>query len=213
RQVARRLKSCLRETDTLARISGDEFTVIATSLKNPQHASVVAETILKALKDPFKTEDQEFYVSASVGISIYPKDALNAESLQRNADNAMYRAKSRGKNRYEYFVPGLDGSMTQRLELETYLRRALERGEFSLHYQPQFDLQSGRLVGQEALLRWNNPKLGSVAPDKFIPIAEENGLIVPIGAWVLHEACRQTSAWRHAGYPLKGVAVNVSPLQ
>jgi diguanylate cyclase (GGDEF)-like protein/PAS domain S-box-containing protein len=212
-QVARRLKSCLREVDTLARISGDEFTVVATGLRNPQHASVVAETILKALRDPFKAEDQEFYISASVGISIYPKDALNTESLQRNADNAMYRAKSRGKNRFEYFVAEMDAPMPQRLEVESYLRRALERGEFSLHYQPQFDLQSGRLVGQEALLRWNNPKLGSIAPDKFIPIAEENGLIVPIGTWVLHEACRQTSAWRQAGYPLKGVAVNVSAVQ
>ena len=212
-QVARRLKSCLREADTLARISGDEFTVIATGIRNPKHASVVAEALLKALRDPFQSDDQELFVSASVGISMYPQDAMEAETLQRNADNAMYRAKSRGKNRFEYFHPEMRVSMSQRLEVETYLRRALERDEFCVHYQPQFDLQSGRLVGQEALLRWNNPKLGSIRPDEFIPIAEENGLIVPIGTWVLQEACRQTSAWQKAGYPLKGVSVNVSAVQ
>jgi len=213
RQVAERLRSSLRETDTLARMSGDEFTVIATGLKNPQNASLVAETILKALRDPFQVENQELYVSASVGISIYPKDATDAESLQRHADNAMYRAKAQGKNRFEYFMPDIGDSTTTRLELETSLRRALDRGELSLHYQPQFDLQNGKLVGQEALLRWNHPKFGPIAPDQFIPIAEENGLIVPIGAWVLQEACVQTAAWRKAGYRLKGVSVNVSAVQ
>ena len=212
RQVARRLKSCLRETDTLARISGDEFTVIATGMRNPKHASVVAEALLKALRDPFQFDNQELFVTASVGISMYPQDATEAETLQRNADNAMYRAKSRGKNRFEYFLPEMRASISQRLEVESHLRRALERDEFCLHYQPQFDLQNGRLVGQEALLRWNNPKLGSIRPDEFIPIAEENGLIVPIGNWVLQEACRQTCAWQKEGY-LKGVSVNVSAVQ
>jgi diguanylate cyclase (GGDEF)-like protein/PAS domain S-box-containing protein len=213
RQVARRLKSCLRETDTLARMSGDEFTILAAGLRNAHHASLVAESVLKALRDPFHTENQELYITASIGISVYPQDAMDAETLQRNADNAMYRAKSRGKNRVEYFIPEMSASMAQRLEIETHLRYALDRGEFCVHYQPQFDLQSGKLVGQEALLRWTNPKLGSIAPDQFIPIAEENGLIVPIGAWVLQEACRQTSAWRKAGYPLRGVSVNVSAVQ
>jgi EAL domain-containing protein (putative c-di-GMP-specific phosphodiesterase class I) len=169
--------------------------------------------VLKALRDPFQAENQELFVTASVGISVYPRDAVDAETLQRNADNAMYRAKSRGKNCFEYFIPEMSASMAQRVEVETCLRRALDRNEFAVHYQPQFDLQNGRLVGQEALLRWTNPKLGSVAPDQFIPIAEENGLIVPIGRWVLEEACRQTSAWRDGGYPLKGVAVNVSAIQ
>ena len=213
RQVAKRLRACLRETDTLARMSGDEFTIIGAGIKNPKHASLIAETVMKALRDPFQTESQELFVSASVGISVYPRDAVDAETLQRNADNAMYRAKSRGKNRFEYFIPEMSESVVQRVEVESYLRRALDRSEFSLHYQPQFDLQNGRLVGQEALLRWTNPKLGSVAPDQFIPIAEENGLIVPIGNWVLEEACRQTSEWRDTGYPLKGVAVNVSAIQ
>jgi diguanylate cyclase (GGDEF)-like protein/PAS domain S-box-containing protein len=213
RQVAWRLKSCLRETDTLARISGDEFTVTATGLKNPQHASIVAETILKALRDPFQADNQELYVTASIGISVFPQDALEAETLQRNADNAMYLAKSQGKNRFEYFLAEMSAARRQRLELETYLRRALERGEFCVHYQPQFDLQTGNLVGQEALLRWTHPKLGSIAPDQFIPIAEENELIVPIGTWVLQEACRQTATWQRAGYPLKGMAVNVSAVQ
>src|SRR6185503_4595059 len=213
KQVARRLKSALREGDSLARISGDEFTVIASGLRNPRHASVVAEAVLKSLRNPFEVEGQELYISASVGISLYPQDALDAETLQRNADNAMYRAKSGGKNRFEYFLPEMRASMSQRLEVETHLRRALERGEFCVYYQPQFDLQSGRLVGQEALIRWNNPKLGAVGPDQFIPVAEDNGLIVPIGTWVLQEACRQTSAWRQAGYPLKGVSVNVSAIQ
>ncbi len=213
RQVARRLKSCLRESDTLARISGDEFTITATGLKDPQNASRVAETVLKALRDPFQADNQELYVTASVGISIYPQDAIDAETLQRNADSAMYRAKNRGKNRFEYFMAEMSASRRQRLELETCLRRALERREFCVHYQPQFDLQTGRMVGQEALLRWTHPKLGSIPPDQFIPIAEENELIVPIGTWVLQEACRQTAAWQRAGYPLKGMAVNVSAVQ
>lgn len=213
RQVARRLKSCLRESDSLARISGDEFTITAAGLKDPQNASRVAETVLKALRDPFQADNQELYVTASVGISVYPQDAIDAETLQRNADSAMYRAKNRGKNRYEYFLAEMSASRRQRLELETCLRRALERREFCVHYQPQFDLQTGRLVGQEALLRWTHPKLGSIPPDQFIPIAEENELIVPIGTWVLQEACRQTAAWQRAGYPLKGMAVNVSAVQ
>ena len=213
RQVAWRLKSCLREADTLARISGDEFTVTAAGLKNAQDAGVVAEAILKALRNPFQAENQELYVTASVGISVYPRDAIDAETLQRNADSAMYRAKSRGKNRFEYFLAAMSASRRQQLELETCLRRALEHGEFSLHYQPQFDLQTGKLVGQEALLRWTHPKLGSIAPDQFIPIAEESDLIVPIGTWVLQEACRQTAAWRESGYPLTGMAVNVSAVQ
>src|SRR5260370_29623158 len=125
----------------------------------------------------------------------------------------MYRAKSRGKNRFEYFLAAWSASRRQRLELEACLRRALDRGEFFLHYQPQFDLQSGKLVGQEALLRWTNPKLGAISPDQFIPISEESELIVPIGTWVLQEACRQTAAWQRAGYPLKGMAVNVSAVQ
>jgi diguanylate cyclase (GGDEF)-like protein len=212
-QVAWRLKSCLREVDTLARISGDEFTVTAAGLKSAQDASLVAEAILKALRAPFQVENQELYVTASVGISLYPRDAIDAETLQRNADSAMYRAKSRGKNRFEYFLAEMSASRRQRLELESCLRRALDRSEFSLHYQPQFDLQSGKLVAQEALLRWTHPKLGCIAPDQFIPIAEENELIVPIGTWVLQEACRQAAAWQRAGYPLKGIAVNVSAVQ
>jgi diguanylate cyclase (GGDEF)-like protein/PAS domain S-box-containing protein len=213
REVAARLRSCLRASDTLARMSGDEFTVTLTGLQNQQHASVVADMILTLLRNPFVLDGKELYVTASVGISLFPVDAPDADSLQRTADNAMYRAKSRGKNRFEYFLPEMGAAMFQQLEVENYLRRALERREFCLHYQPQFDLQTGRLVGQEALLRWNHPKLGSVAPGKFIPIAEENGLIVPIGTWVLEEACQQTSAWQRAGYPLKGVSVNVSALQ
>lgn len=213
RQVAWKLKSCLRESDSLARMSGDEFTITLTGLKQAQHAQRVAESILEKLRGAFQVEGQELYVTASMGIGIFPQDAPDADNLQRNADNAMYRAKSRGKNRFEAFVPEIGASRLQRLEVENYLRRALERGEFCVHYQPQFDLQSGRLVGQEALIRWNHPKLGSIAPDQFIPIAEETGLIVPIGRWVLQEACRQTSAWQLAGYPLKGVSVNVSALQ
>ncbi|MEO7651643.1 MAG: diguanylate cyclase, partial [Bryobacteraceae bacterium] len=212
-QVAWRLKNCIRETDTLARISGDEFTITATGLRRAENATIVGDAVMSAFQEPFLLENQERYVTASIGISVYPQDAFDAETLQRNADSAMYRAKNAGKNRYQHFIPEMSVSLQEHLEVDTQLRRALERGEFLLHYQPQFELSSGRLVGQEALLRWQHPKLGAIRPDTFIPIAEENGLIVPIGMWVMEHACYQTRAWQQSGYPLKSVAVNVSSLQ
>ncbi|MBI1786378.1 MAG: EAL domain-containing protein [Acidobacteria bacterium] len=213
RQVAWRLRGCVRETDTLARISGDEFTVIATGLKQPEDATVVAEAILNAFRTPFQIEKRELFVTASIGISIYPQDATEATILQRNADSSMYRAKHSGKNGYQYFVPEIGAAISERLELENQLRRALERSEMSLLYQPQFELSNGRLAGHEALLRWNCQRLGRISPGKFIPVAEESGIIIPIGAWVLQHACRQTRTWQKTGYKIDAVSVNVSALQ
>lgn len=213
KQVAWRLAGCIRETDTLARISGDEFTVITTSIEDAQSARRVAESLLDAMRDPFQLEGQEIFMTASIGLSVFPQDAQDGETLLRNADSAMYRAKNRGKNGYQQFAPEMNAAMLERLAVENYLRRALERDEFSLFYQPQFELETGRLVGQEALIRWRHPKLGMVSPDKFIPAAEESGLIVPIGAWVLNTACRQAREWQRSGFPLKAVSVNVSAIQ
>ena len=213
RQVARRLKSRVRESDTLARISGDEFTVIATALKDPQDAQAVAEAILQALRVPFTVETRELFVTVSIGISMYPQDAADSNTLQRHADGAMYRAKNAGKNGFHFFAPEIGAAISERMEVENQLRRALDRRELTLFYQPQFDLSSGRMVGQEALLRWNSGKLGKVSPVRFIPIAEESALIVPIGAWVLEHACTQTRAWRDAGLTVSGMCVNVSALQ
>jgi diguanylate cyclase (GGDEF)-like protein/PAS domain S-box-containing protein len=212
-EVARRLSGCIRETDTLARISGDEFTLIATGLKDHSGARRLADAILNALHDPFEMDGHELYATASIGISYYPKDAEDAETLLQNADNAMYRAKNGGKNRFEYFAPEMTTASAERLAVENYLRRALDRSEFVLYYQPQFELETGRQVGQEALLRWKHPKLGMVPPDKFIPAAEESGLIVPIGRWVLEESCRQAREWQREDKSIRSISVNVSAIQ
>ncbi|MBI1879990.1 MAG: EAL domain-containing protein [Chloroflexi bacterium] len=213
RQVTERLRSYLREEDTLARIGGDEFTIVLTELQGPQAAATIARRILEILTSPFTIRGQELIVTTSIGISLYPTDGNEADELLHKADNALYRCKQEGKNSYRFYTSEIGELVHEQLLLRYQLRDGLEGGEFLLYYQPQLKVSDGRLVGLEALLRWNHPELGLVSPAKFIPIAEENGLIVPIGAWVLREAGRQNRAWQQAGYPALRIAVNVSPLQ
>ena len=211
-QVARRLESCIRRTDTLARMGGDEFTLLLTELHDQQYVLTVAQKLLDALQTPFQIDTFELFVTASIGISVYPRDGKDAATLQRNADSAMYCAKNRGKNNFQLFVPEINASALESLEIENALRRALENYEFQLRYQPQVSIDGG-LTGLEALLVWNHPKLGIISPRQFIPVAEECGLIIPIGSWVLKQACSQAAEWRRAGFPPVKVAVNVSVIQ
>lgn len=210
--VAQRLLECLRGGHVLCRIGGDEFAIILESSTDIEGEGL-AEKILVALSAPFDVDVHEIYVTASVGISIYPDDAADMETLTRHADNAMYQAKSKGKNAYEKFHPELNQRVQKRLSIENSLRKALERRELVLYYQPQVSLRDGRLVGMEALLRWNSPELGMVSPLEFIPVAEDSGLIVPIGRWVMHSACKQIAAWRDAGLGAVQVSVNLSARQ
>jgi diguanylate cyclase len=211
--VAQRLTECLRNVDIICRIGGDEFAVILEARAEAIDSASVAEKILEALAAPVALDTREIYVTASIGISLYPQDGADLQTLTRNADTAMYQAKGKGKNAYEKFHQEMDRRAQKRLSLETSLRKALERDELLVYYQPQIDLQEGRIAGVEALLRWNHPELGMVGPNDFIPMAEESGLIVPIGRWVLHTACRQVAAWRDAGFGTIHVAVNLSVRQ
>lgn len=212
-QVAARLRACIRMSDTLARMGGDEFVVVLNGLEDDRYASKMAARFLEELRAPFFVDQRELFVSASIGISIYPDDGRDATVLMKNADMAMHFAKDQGGSRYQYFNMEMNSVVNERLELEIELRRALDRGEFELHYQPQYILGSKRLVGAEALIRWNHPEKGRIAPGKFIPIAEETGLIMPIGSWVLREACSRNAAWQATGYAPFKVAVNVSGVQ
>lgn len=212
REVSARFEACLRKADILARMGGDEFMVVLSELRDVHDAQRVAEKLLDALRDPFLVRGYELFVTASIGISVYPRDGRDAATLQRNADSAMYRAKSRGKNRLQFFTPELGAAMLEQMELETALRRALDQKELALYYQPQMSA-GGALAGLEALLVWNHPRLGPIPPSQFIPVAEDSGLIVPIGAWVLQEACRQNALWQRQGLPAVRVAANVSPMQ
>ena len=210
--VARRLMECLRSGDVICRIGGDEFAIILES-DAARDGATVADKVLAVLAAPFDIDVHEIYVTASVGISVYPDDAGDLETLTRNADTAMYQAKGKGKNAWEQFHPELDQRVQKRMSLETSLRKALERDELLLYYQPKVDLRDGRVAGLEALLRWKHPELGLVSPVEFIPIAEDSGLIVPIGRWVLRSACRQIAAWRDAGLGMVQVSVNLSARQ
>ena len=215
-QVADRLRGCLRRVDTIARIGGDEFTVLLEDVGSPGDAALVAERIIEAFRSSFRIENQEIFVGASIGIALGGRDqGTTAQGLLRNADIAMYRAKANGRACFEIFKSSMRETVKGRLKMETELRRALDRGELRLHYQPQVDLRSSRIVGLEALVRWEHPERGLVPPGSFIPIAEETGLILPIGRWVLETACRQASVWRadpEIGLDLV-MAVNLSPRQ
>jgi diguanylate cyclase (GGDEF)-like protein len=208
--AARRFYNCLRETDTMARQGGDEFVVLMDELSDRQPITRVSQRILDAMVEPFLIEGQEIHVTASIGITVYPDDG---RTLLRNADIALYRAKGKGGNNYQFYSAQIDNYSRERLTLESGLRRALERDELRLHYQPKVDLAAGHICGMEALLRWQHPQMGLVAPDRFIAIAEESGLIRPIGAWVLKTACMQNRAWQRQGMRRFPVAVNLSPRQ
>jgi diguanylate cyclase (GGDEF)-like protein len=213
REVAVRLNTCVRESDTVARLGGDEFVVLLSELADEHHAAIVAQKILAAIAKPFHLIGQEFRVTASIGISTYPQDGLDEQTLTKHADIAMYQAKAEGKNTFQFYSEKLNANSLERLTLESSLRHALERHEFRLHYQAKRDIGSGRITGMEALLRWEHPDLGTVAPMQFIPVAEETGLILPIGKWVLKTACSQNVAWQKQGLPHLSIAVNLTTRQ
>jgi len=212
KSVSDRISGSLRGSDCVCRIGGDEFAVILQELPGHGEAAVVAGKILNEMAQPMWLGDSEIYVGASIGISLYPDDAPDMNALLRCADVAMYYAKSRGKNNYQLFQQDMEGKALKRLALESAMRKALELKEFVLHYQPQVDLFTGKIIAVEALIRWPRPDLGVVGPSDFIPVAEETGLIVPIGEWVLRTACRQAKEWLDAGAPLR-VAINLSGRQ
>jgi diguanylate cyclase (GGDEF)-like protein len=211
-EMGRRLKVCLREGDLIARLGGDEFVVLVEEVNDPAYVAHIARKILHAMVCEYLLDGQVVHITASIGISMYPQDGRDEKSLMRFADIAMYRAKEKGKNGYEFFSSQMNEHGFELLSLESKLRRALERNELVLHYQPKVEIASGRIVGAEALVRWQHPELGLVPPGRFIGLAEESGLIVPMGRWVLREACRQSRAWGQLGLPLR-MAVNLSARQ
>lgn len=212
-ELGMRLRSCLPESDLLARHHGDEFVAVSHGLSTAQDASLVAQKMLNALSRPIMIEGHEVYVTGSIGISVFPGDGEDADILISNADAAVSRAKDMGRNHFQFYTMDMDAKTSRRLSLESELRRALDRGEFLLHYQPQFDLAGRRITGFEALVRWQHPKLGLVPPNDFIPLAEETGLIAQLGEWVLREACAQAKTWHANGHPNLRIAVNLSSRQ
>lgn len=213
RSVAEKLKSCLRECDTIARIGGDEFTIMLPMLKTIEEAEKISERLLGIMEAPFYCKGFQFNVTTSIGISIYPYDGDNVESLLKNADVALYRAKEKGRNNFQLYNDSMNASSVKISALKNNLRKALDRNEFTLHYQPQFNIETKEISGVEVLLRWNHPELGTVYPEDFIFLAEETGLIIQIDEWVLRNACKQSKAWQDMGYsPLK-LAVNISSYQ
>ncbi len=226
KEVARRLENCTRSTDSvaridpsedggirLARLGGDEFVIKLYGVENDETVSTIASRIISALTPPFSCEGHQFVVTPSIGIALYPQDGQTGEELLMNADSAMYRAKYFGRNNYKFYSETMRTKSLHRLDLENQIRKAIDGGQFELHYQPKVDAETWSLVGAEALLRWNHPERGSIAPDDFIPVAEETGLIVPIGQWVLREACKQVRAWSTLPTGTIPVSVNISSHQ
>ncbi|MDO8293520.1 MAG: EAL domain-containing protein [Gallionella sp.] len=212
-EAARRISGCVRETDTVARLGGDEFTVILAELDDIGSVERIAENILQNMAKPFRLNDEMAYVSASIGITLHPNDATEAEDLLKNADQAMYAAKNGGRNRFSYFTQSMQQTAQARLRLTSELRGALAAGQFRIHYQPIVNLATGRIIKAEALIRWQHPERGMISPVEFIPLAEETGLIVEIGDWVFREAARQLKQWRTLYNPGFQISVNVSPVQ
>ncbi|HEX6178600.1 MAG TPA: EAL domain-containing protein, partial [Thermoanaerobaculia bacterium] len=210
--VATRIASCVRESDTVARLGGDEFTLLLP-IAHSEDVAVVAQKILEAIRYPFHIEGREFFTTTSIGISIYPEDGTDAETLIKNADTAMYQAKEQGRDNYQLFNAFVNAKALQRIALEHGLRRALMNDELEVHYQPIYDFRSGKISGMEALLRWNHPELGRIPPMTFIPIAEATGMMVPIGLWCLRTACAQARTWQELGFRNLSLAVNLSVTQ
>jgi predicted signal transduction protein with EAL and GGDEF domain len=211
--VAERLTTCLHDSGIVARWGGDELTVLLPQLNCIEEAAKVAQRILDTIKQPFNLEGHQLHISSSIGIALYPQNGEDAETLLRNADAALYRVKQQGRNNYQFYTAAMNSQASELLVLENELHHALHRGEFVVHYQPQVNTTTGEITGMEALVRWQHPKFGLVTPAKFIPLAEETGLIVPIGEWVLKTACAQNKAWQDAGLPPLRVAVNLSARQ
>ena len=212
-EVSDRLIACVRGHDSVARQGGDEFVIVLTEQNDENEIIAVVSRLLEAISQPWIDNGQEYGLSCSVGVSCYPRDGDDPDGLLRSADAAMYKAKASGRSTYHFYTPELNQAISERLELENSLRHALEREEFRVYYQPRVDVSSGRIIGAEALIRWDCPGKGIIPPDSFISIAEETGLIIPIGQWILHEACRQNSLWQRAGLPPINVSVNLSPIQ
>jgi diguanylate cyclase (GGDEF)-like protein len=211
--VSKRLRANIRPEDTLARLGGDEFVVLLQGMTSPAAAGAIAQQLITAMQAPIAVDETTLYITTSIGISVYPADGAEAGTLLRNADSAMYRAKKDGRNTYRFYSTDMTAAAMERIALDANMRRALERDEFVLHYQPQYELASNRLIGLEALIRWQHPEHGLVSPARFIPFAEETGLIVPIGTWVLRAACEQAVRWRESGVEPGRIAVNLSERQ
>lgn len=211
--VAERLRSCLKPADIVARLGGDEFMLLITNVKNIGHIIATTQKILESIRPGFQIDDQELFTTASIGISVFPNDGQDPDTLLKHADTAMNHAKRNGRNNYKVFDDSMRAEVFQQLALDNGLRRALERDEFVVHYQPQIDVETGKIIGVEALVRWNHPDLGLLQPSTFIQWAEDSGLIVPIGERVLRMACQQTKRWRQEGLPSIKVGVNISGKQ
>jgi diguanylate cyclase (GGDEF)-like protein/PAS domain S-box-containing protein len=211
--IAGRLVGSVRSSDTVSRQGGDEFIVLLAEVEHAEDAAIVATKVLGVVAEPHSIDQHDLHVTTSVGISVYPDDGLDAETLVKNADTAMYQAKAKGRHNYRFFEPAMNIRAVERQTIEGSLRRALERREFSLHYQAKADLRSGKIAGAEALIRWTHPTRGPISPAQFIPVAEDSGLILPIGNWVLREACRQARVWAAAGLPAVTMAVNISAVE
>jgi diguanylate cyclase (GGDEF)-like protein/PAS domain S-box-containing protein len=211
--VAKRLVGCVRSSDTVSRQGGDEFVVLLSEMEQQEDAAISALRILEAVAEAHSIDHHDLHLTASIGVSVYPDDGLDAETLIKNADTAMYQAKENGRQSYQFFKPAMNVRAVERQSIEESLRRALERKEFSLHYQPKIKLGTGEITGAEALIRWTHPTRGPVSPANFIPVAEDCGLILPIGHWVLREACKQARAWLDVGLPLGTIAVNISSME
>jgi diguanylate cyclase (GGDEF)-like protein len=211
--VALRLAACVRASDTVSRQGGDEFVVLLSEMEHAGDAAVTARRMLQAVAEPHSLDQHELHVTTSIGLSVFPDDGSDSETLIKNADTAMYQAKETGRHSYQFFKPVMNVRAVQRQSIEESLRKALERQEFSLQYQPKINLLSGEITGAEALLRWTHPTRGPISPAEFIPVAEDSGLILPLGKWVLREACRQAQAWNESGLSITNMAVNISAME